>query len=81
MEMEGTEVGAETLVCLEILGLQDRGEETIYKMEETMVYLVYLVYLVHLVINLIHIKRVIIILYYKLKHDDNCSNDDSIWDI
>jgi hypothetical protein len=28
-----------------------------------------------------YIKRVIIILYYKLKHDDNCSNDDSIYDM
>jgi hypothetical protein len=50
MEVEGTEVGAETLVCLDILGLQDRGEEIMGLMAETMenlVYLVDLVYLVH----------------------------------
>jgi hypothetical protein len=27
-----------------------------------------------------YIKRLISILYYKLKQDDNDSNDDSIWD-
>jgi hypothetical protein len=46
MEVEGTEVGAETLVCLDILGLQDRGEEIMGLMAETMENLVYLVYLV-----------------------------------
>ena len=49
MEVEGTEVGAETLVCLDILGLQDRGEEIMGLMAETMENLVYLVYLVDLV--------------------------------
>ena len=28
-----------------------------------------------------YIKRWIIVLYYKLKQDDNDSNEDSIWDI
>jgi hypothetical protein len=28
-----------------------------------------------------YLERWIIILYYRLKQDDNCSNDDSIWDI
>jgi hypothetical protein len=47
-EVEGTEVGAEALVCLEDLGLQDhRWEETLHEimslMAETMEILVYLV--------------------------------------
>jgi hypothetical protein len=44
--MDVNKSGAETLVCLDILGLQDRGEEIMGLMAETMVYLVYLVYLV-----------------------------------
>ena len=87
--MEGAEVGAEALVVLESLGLQDDTGVNLYQsmcwIEETMDYLVYLVgrnKIMWVLRNIkTYIKRWIIILYYKLKQDDNGSNDDSIWDI
>jgi hypothetical protein len=71
------------------LGFQEESRKNLYQirclMAETLEHLVNLVgrnKIMWVLRNIkTYIKRWIIILYYKLKQDDNDSNADSIWDM